>query len=141
MRREDLTVTIEDGTPPTLRVTCAGAAESLRARLDDDGEARDATDLDVAYRRTPDEADHDGVVGVTDRMTGAFVFEATAEADAIATLVTQATATDRDDPHYRLRIEPGDEDPLTAEKRTLLVYDSNGSLDRSASLIPGSVEL
>lgn len=139
MRREDFTIDADDDRP-TLTITFTGTPQTLRERLDDDGRTRGVSDLDVAYRRTPtDEAD--GVLGITDRMTGAFVFEATADADAIRRVVDSATATGDDDPQYTLRIDPGDGDPLVGEQTTLLVYDPDGSLDRPASLIPGSVEL
>lgn len=140
MRREDFTVETEAGDHPTLVVRFTGTAREIREQLDDEGTPRGATDLDVAYRRTPaDEVD--GVLGVTDRVTGEFIFEADAPADVIETVVEAATApAGEDDPLYRLRIEPGD-DALVAEKRTLLVYDADGDLDRQHSLIPGSVEI
>lgn len=142
MRREDFTVETEAGDHPTLVVRFSGTAREIRDQLDDDGTPREATDLDVAYRRTPTGEVVDGVLGVTDRVTGEFMFEADAPADAIETVVEAATAPDgEDDPLYRLRIEPGDSDPLVADKRTLLVYDTDGDLDRQHSLIPGSVEI
>lgn len=143
MRREDFTIRLDEADgPPTLVVTFTGTPETFRDRLDDDGTPREATDLDVAYRRTKPASDEDGVLGVTDRMTGEFIFEAVVPGDVISSLVDGATAPEGgEEPCYRLRIEPGDDEPLLAEKRTLLVYDPDGSLDRGNSLIPGSVEI
>lgn len=141
MRREDFTVETEDGEYPTLVVRFDGTARELQDRLDDDGDTRDVTDLDVAYRRTPGD-DVDGVLGVTDRVTGEFIFEAVATIETIRAVVEGATPpADGDDPRYRLRVEYGQDDPLVADKHTLLVYDADGDLDRSHSLIPGSVEI
>lgn len=140
MRREDFTIESELDGVATLRVTFGGTPESLRERLDSDGVNRDATDFDVAYRHTPREGD--GILGVTDRMTGEFIFEAAVSEATIETLVQHARADDsEDEPRYRLRIDPGDDDPMTVDKRTLLVYDADGSLIRKQSLIPGSVEI
>lgn len=142
MRREAFTIEIDlEADVPTLLVTFSGTATTLRRRLDDDGRAREASDLDVAYRETPGE-DSDGVLGVTDRVTGDFIFEAPAGEVAIASLVTAAKERSGDEePSYRLRIEPGDDDPLVARKRTLLVYDRDGKLNRGRSLIPAGVEM
>jgi len=140
MRREDFTIDIDvDGDQPTLSVTFTNTPRILRQRLDDDGTARDAAHLDVAYRRT--QGEEAGVLGVTDRVTGEFIFEATVDTATIDRLVEAASATGGEDPCYSLRIEPGDDDPTVAEKGTLLVYDADGSLDRAGSLIPASVEI
>jgi len=141
MRREDFTVETEDGEFPTLTVRFSGTAREINDKLDDDGSSRVAADLDIAFRRTPGDGG-DGVLGVTDRVTGEFIFEADATVDVIESVVTAATPpADEDDPLYRLRVEPGDGEPLEAEKRTLLVYGADGDLDRQHSLIPGSVEI
>lgn len=140
MRREDFTTDVDsDEQTPRLTVTFDGAPETLRDRLATGGEPPEASDLDVTYRRTP--TDDPGVLGVTDRLTGEFVFEAPLEEPALRSLVEATNRLAEGDRHYRLRIEPGDGDLIEFEKETLLVYDAEGSLNRERSLIPGGVEL
>ena len=137
MRRDEFTTEIDDDAEqPTLCVTYSGGDEGLRERLDT------ATDFDVTYRRTPPGEDSQGVLGVTDRMTGEFVFETPVDPALVQSLVEATRASeDGEDPRYVLRIDPDSGDIVATEQTTLLVYNSDGSLNRKASLIPGSVEI
>jgi hypothetical protein len=136
MRREDFTTAVDTDEPvPELTVAFDGTPQVLRDRLD----GGSADDIDVAYRQTP--TDESGVLSVTDRVTGEYIFEASLSGDALRDLVETAAARDEDERHYVLRIEIDDDDPIVFEKSTLLVYDIEGNLDRDRSLIPGGVEL
>jgi len=121
--------------PPTLEVTYDGPAGTLLDRLSKvDGDRRGAEDVDVAFRLRDEQR---GVLSVSDRLTGAFVCEVDADADGITEVVSAAEDADG---RYRIEIA-GAGDAWLAEKRTLLVYDDDGRLLRTCSLIPGSVEL
>lgn len=146
MRRDQFTLEVITGATaggqvPTLTVTVDGSVEPVRDRLLEQGE----DDVDVAFRLLGDvtDADADGVLAITDRITGEFVLEVNATAGAITTFV-QAVRDNReagDGDQYRLVIRGGDEELATLEKRTFLVYDDAGGLLRSRSLIPSGVEL
>lgn len=139
MRREDFTTNVDtDDRTPQLTVTFEGTDRQLRDRLEDEGEPLSAEDLDVTYRQTP--GDDPGVLAVTDRLTGAFVFEAEVPHTDLRTLIETTAEREEGDRHYELRVEPGEE-AVTFRKETLLVYDAAGNLDREHSLIPGGVEL
>ncbi|MFW6017418.1 MAG: DUF5793 family protein [Halapricum sp.] len=140
MRREEFTTDVDaDARVPRLTVTFEGTPETLRERLAESGQAPDASDLDVSYRRTP--VDDPGVLSVAHRLTGEFAFEAPLDVSALRSLIAATSRREEGDRRYRLRIEPGDGDPIAFEKEMLLVYDSDGDLDREHSLIPGGVEL
>ncbi|MFB6217965.1 MAG: DUF5793 family protein [Halobacteriaceae archaeon] len=147
MRREDFTMAVagvDEGEQPvpTLVVEADGSPEALAARLEDvDGDRLEADGVDLAFRFTTDVDDDDatGVLAMTDRLTGDFVFELNADADAVLSFVRSAR---RDgDGRYRVRVETDGETLATYEKRTLLVYNNDGDLLREESLIPGGVEL
>jgi len=53
----------------------------------------------------------------------------------------RGAASEHDDTSYRIRLTDGDGKSTIYDKEILLVYDESGSLRRSASLIPGGVEL
>lgn len=136
MRREDFTTDVDADEPlPELAVAFDGTPQVLRDRL----EGGSADDIDVAYRQTP--TDEPGVISVTDRVTGEYIFEATLPDDALHELVETVSARDEEERNYTLRVGPGDGQDFVFEKSTLLVYDGDGNLDRDRSLIPGGVEL
>lgn len=139
MRREEFTTHVDTDESPRLTVSFAGTPDVLRERLAEGGQAPDASDLDVSYRRTP--ADDPGVLGVAHRLTGEFAFEAPLASSDLHSLVAATSRREEGDRRYQLRIEPGDGDPVVFEKEALLVYDGDGNLDREHSLIPGGVEL
>ena len=162
MRRDYFDLTVEgvgDGagsrSPPQVRIDFHGPKELLRGRLSG-GESDDlveadgdglltADEIDVAFRlREPlDEADEpEGVVGVTNRYTGDFILELNETATDVLPFIHAARdATDDGDARYRIEIDVDGEWLVAYDKDTFLVYDHEGNLLRSESLIPSGVEL
>jgi hypothetical protein len=160
MRRDYFDLTVEgvgDGadprSPPLVRIDFHGPEELLRDRLsggESDGAVGDdellgADQIDVAFRlREPlDEADDpEGVVGVTNRYTGDFVLELNETATDVLPFIHAArNATDDGDARYRIEIDIDGDRLVAYDKDTFLVYDHEGNLLRSESLIPSGVEL
>ncbi len=146
MRRDYFTLELrdvgDDGVrQPTVYVEYDGPSDELETRL------TPGTDLDLAFRfQTPvDDPDADGVLAITERLTGDFVLEVNTDADDIVDLVDAAKAygqKESDAPGcYSLAIDVTGGDRYATDKRTLLVYDDEGSLLRKHSLIPSGVEL
>ena len=134
-----------DGQPakPTLTIDFDGPSEVLEERLAGaDGGLVDASETDVNYRLHAD--DGDGVLSVTNRITGDFVLELNADADGVLGFIRAARAygeaTD-DEGRYQMVVRFEGRDVLTQDKTTFLVYNSEGNLVRQHSLIPGGVEL
>lgn len=146
MRRDYFTLEVRDETKPAVVLTFDGPSRLLDQRLTDaDGSALDAEDVDVAFRYTSpvDAEDATGVFSLTNRLTGDFVLETNVAADPIVTLIDAAQSEDASDATngcYEVAIER-EEETVTYDKRTLLVYDTGGDLRREHSLIPGGVEL
>jgi len=163
MRRDYFELTVEgvgndagSQSPPLVRIDFHGPEELLRERLSG-GESDDiivetdgddlltADEIDVAFRlREPlDEADDPkGVVGVTNRYTGDFVLELNETATDVLPFIHAARdATDDGDARYRVEIDVDGERLVAYDKDTFLVYDHEGNLLRSESLIPSGVEL
>lgn len=156
MRREHFTLDVDDvdwvetdGEPrkPSVAIDFDGPATDLRERLTGpDDEFLDAAETDVALRLQGSlDSDADGVVSVTDRLTGDFVLELNVDADDVLRFITAARgygeATSGDDGRYEVVIRVDGEELVSYEKGTFLVYDDEGSLLRQHSLIPGGVEL
>ena len=149
MRRDHVTLDVshadQDGDEqPTLALTVDGPTDLLEKRLvDTDGTPLDREEVDVAFRlQTAAEADDaGGVLSLTNRLTGEFVLEVNADADEVLSLVGTARKDDRDEGRYRVVVRQGETELADYEKRTLLVYDDEGSLLRQHSLIPSGVEL
>jgi len=145
MRRDYFTLELRDiedaGDQPTVRIAFEGPSDAFDVRLTPE------TDLDVAFRfqTAVDDDDATGVLALTDRITGDFVLEVNAKADVVLDLIDAAQAFGQSandaDGGYNVIIEGPEEQVLDTEKRTLLVYDSDGSLLRKHSLIPSGVEL
>ncbi|MDB2281850.1 DUF5793 family protein [Halorubrum ezzemoulense] len=162
MRRDYFELTVEgvgndagSQSPPLVRIDFHGPEDLLRERLSG-GESEDiivetdddllaADQIDVAFRlREPlDEADEpDGVVGVTNRYTGDFILELNETATDVLPFIHAARdATDDGDARYRVEIDVDGERLVAYDKDTFLVYDQEGNLLRSESLIPSGVEL
>lgn len=139
----------EDGDPqlPTVRVNFQGPETDLRNGFTKpDGSQLGESEVDISYRLQTDEElpDASGVVAVTNRVTGDFIFELNVEASDVFAFLRAARryADETDDSaHYRVELYLDDEEFVTYEKDTFLVYTQEGDLLRSHSLIPGGVEL
>ena len=156
MRREQFALDVRnidwvetDGNPcqPLARITVTGKTAQLQARLQDvDGERLTADMVDVAYRlkaSVEDDPTAVGVVGVANRLTGDFIFETNEDADDVFQFIQAAREYGREantPDRYRIEIVV-DGETITFEKGTFLVYDDDGELLRSRSLIPSGVEL
>jgi hypothetical protein len=155
MRRDYFTLDVRnlgDDSPdehgiPTVTIDFTGPGEQLTERLSDEaGDVLVAGELDVSYRLhgPVDDPETEGVVAVTNRMTGDFVLELNADAGDVTRFVAAARAygKDTDDgKRYRVEVSIDGEPFATYEKSTLLVYDPDGGLLRGHSLIPSGVEL
>ena len=162
MRRDYFTLDVHDvdwvdegGTPqqPLVRIDFHGPHDSLTERLSTaDGDLLSAAETDVAFRLvdTLDDGEHDsdepsGVVGVTNRVTGDFNLELNEAAEDVFRYIKAAREygrhADADDGRYRVEIRLDGDDLVVYEKQTFLVYDADGHLLRSESLIPSGVEL
>jgi hypothetical protein len=132
---------------PTVTIDFTGPGEQLTERLTDEaGDVLVADELDVSYRLhgPVDDPETEGVVAVTNRVTGDFVLELNADAGNVTRFVDAARAygKDTDDgKRYRVEVAIDGEPFATYEKSTLLVYDADGGLLRGHSLIPSGVEL
>lgn len=130
---------------PTLSVHCHGETDAIRTRLTGGGEGLTGNDLDVAFRFQTREGDTaTGVLSLADRTTGTFIVEVPTDAEPIVELVRAArqygdAATT--DTTYTIRLLLDNNPVLAAEKRTLLVYSTDGTLLRHHSLIPADVEV
>jgi hypothetical protein len=158
MRRDYFELTVEhvdwvetggDPEQPTVRIDFHGPEGLLRDRLTGpDGEQLAAAETDVSFRLHEGEGDdgeRSGVVAVTNRVTGEFVLELNEAADDVLRFIRAAREYGRDaddgDGRYRVRVTVEGEPLAAYDKRTLLVYDAEGNLLRSESLIPSGVEL
>ncbi|MBP1922749.1 hypothetical protein J2751_001763 [Halorubrum alkaliphilum] len=153
MRRDYFDLTVEgvgddaDGpTTPLVRIDFHGPEGLLRDRLSGaDGDLLEGESVDVAFRlQQPlsDGANAEGVVGVTNRYTGDFVLELNETADDVLPFIRAAReSADGDDARFRIEIDIEGERLVTYDQDTFLVYDRDGNLLRSESLIPSGVEL
>ncbi|WP_459192484.1 DUF5793 family protein [Halosimplex sp. J119] len=150
MRRDYVTLDIRQADQsgdhlPTVVLSYDGPTDLLEERLTDSaGNPLDRERIDVAFRRQSDGDDASGVFSLANRMTGEFIVEVNAGASTIQTLVDAARRDDDPDDAegcYRVVVRRDGEEVASYEKRTLLVYDGEGSLLRQHSLIPSGVEL
>jgi hypothetical protein len=146
-----------DPETPTLHIEYRGPADDLERRLSDDDGPLSAGETDVAFRLLDEEAsaaadvdvsgaddDAVGVLSVTNRFTGDFVLELNRPASDLLQFVDAARKYGQsadDEARYRIEIHTEDGPLATYEKSTFLVYDAEGRLLRSESLIPSGVEL
>ena len=157
MRREHFDLDVRnldwveaDGEPkqPVASIEFSGPTDELAGRLygiDDSPLAGD--EIDVAFRlRDPFEAADEpaGVVSVANRLTGDFLFETNADAEDVLRFINAAreygSATNAAEGRYCIELAL-DGETVGYEKTTFLVYDDEGDLLRSQSLIPSGVEL
>jgi hypothetical protein len=155
MRRDYFELAVEhadwveaDGDPeqPTVRIDFHGPEGLLRDRLTDAaGEPLDASETDVSFRLRDGDDESTGVVAVTNRVTGEFVLELNEAADDVLRFIRAAREygrhADDGDGRYRVHVAVDGDTLVDYEKRTFLVYDADGNLLRSESLIPSGVEL
>jgi hypothetical protein len=155
MRREHFTLDVSnvdwveaDGEPakPSVSIDFTGPATALRERLTGpDGDVLEASDTDAALRlQGPIGEDTDGVVSLANRTTGEFVLELNEDADNVLQFIQAARGygEDADDEgRYEIEILLDGEEFVSYDKRTFLVYDEDGGLLRSRSLIPSGIEL
>ncbi|MFC6717424.1 DUF5793 family protein [Natrialbaceae archaeon GCM10025810] len=155
MRREHFTLDVSnidwvesDGEPrkPAVSIDFTGPATMLRERLTGpDGDLLAADETDVAFRlRDPLGEDAEGVVSVTDRITGEFVLELNEDAEDVLRFIRAARGygeRESDEGRYDVEISLDGEPFVEYDKRTFLVYDREGNLLRHHSLIPSGVEL
>ncbi len=143
----DWVETSGDPEQPTVRIDFQGPEGMLHDRLAGPaGDLLDADETDVSFRLRGDEAERDGgVVAVTNRVTGEFVLELNEAADDVLRFIRAAREygrhADDGDGRFRVHVTVEGESLVDYEKRTLLVYDADGNLLRSESLIPSGVEL
>lgn len=156
MRREHFTLDVSnvdwvdtDGDPrkPSVSIDFDGQSTTLRERLaGPDGEYLDASEIDAAYRlQGPLGEDTQGVVSVTNRITGEFVLELNESAVDVLKFIRAARgygeAASEDVGRFDVEITVDGEDVVEYDKETFLVYDDEGNLLRQHSLIPSGVEL
>ncbi|WP_435364276.1 DUF5793 family protein [Haloarchaeobius sp. DYHT-AS-18] len=158
MRRDYFTLQVgnvdwvedDDGTPekPTVTIEFEGPVSTLQERLTGiDGEPLDAEETDVAFRLQTalDEDDQArGVVSVTNRVTGDFILELNEDADDVLRFIRAARRygeSAETEGEYTVNVSLEGESFVTYDKSTFLVYNEDGGLLRSQSLIPSGVEL
>jgi hypothetical protein len=157
MRRDYFNLEIEDvdwldgeGDPVKPRVTIDfdGPDSTLRSRLtghDDVPLSGDETDAAFRLRTAIDDPDAEGVFSLTNRVTGEFVLEVNEDSETVMDFVRAARrygeSEPDDDSRYQIRVTIEDEEVVTYDKHTFLVYNEAGNLLRKHSLIPSGVEL
>lgn len=156
MRRDYFTLDVSDvdwvetdGEPeqPRVVIDFHGPAQELRERFETpSGELLTADETDVACRLQGPltDLDTDGVVSVTNRVTGDFIIELNEDAEDILAFISAARRygeLENGDGHYHVSVRLDGEELTTYEKDTFLVYNEEGDLLRKHSLIPSGVEL
>jgi hypothetical protein len=139
----------EDPRRPHVYIDFHGPEDLLRDRLTGtDEELLDATETDVTFRLQEsyeEDPEASGVVGVTNRITGEFLIELNEEADDVLKFIQAAReygeSEGDNDGQFQVEITIDDDELVTYDKETFLVYDSEGNLLRRESLIPSGVEL
>lgn len=141
----DWVTTEGDPQKPTVVIDFDGPNEVLEARLAGSNGLVDADETDVNYRFHEDGPEGDGVLSITNRITGDFVLELNAESQGVLEFIRAAhaygEAAEDGEGRYRVTIRLDDRELLTHDKSTFLVYNHEGNLVRQHSLIPGGVEL
>lgn len=132
---------------PELVIDFEGPASLLQERITGgSADLLEAAEIDVSFRFLTDidEDEPEGVVSVSDRVTGEFVLELNADAERILEFVRAAREYEKrteDDDLYRVVIRIEGEEVVTYAKSTFLLYNADGNLLRKHSLIPSGVEL
>jgi hypothetical protein len=131
---------------PVLRIHFDGPRDHLRQELSE--RLRDdltAKAIDVSFRHLPtDEEPAEGILALSDRVTGRFILEVKTAVDPVREFVqTVRESANRtgNEARYRVEIRADTETVTTFEKDLLVVYEPSGTLIRDASLIPTGIEL
>jgi hypothetical protein len=149
MRRDYFTPRVghdggEGSRRPVLTIDYDGPTARLEDRITKGNSMLGESNVDAAYRLKDEGDAAEGVLAIADRVTGEYVLELNADVAAIFDLVEAARAfgqrADTED-RYRIVLEADGTHLVTYDKATLLVYDPQGELLRSRSLIPSGVEL
>lgn len=135
-----------DPRRPTLTFHVDDGVSTLRERVLDGEASLDAGDVDVTFRfrGNADDEDEPGVLAITNRLTGEYLLEANVVTDKVVEFVAAARRYGErtgDATRYRSRLVADGEELAEFDKRTLLVYSSDGELLREHSLIPSGVEI
>lgn len=157
MRQEYFKLTVTDidwletddsTAKPTIIIDYSGPKSILGSVLEREmGDRPSGGDLDVSFRlQAAIEADDTpGVLAVTNRITGDFLFEATGSTTDMLTFVRAARRYGEiigdADSRYTLEIRHDGSTMFAFEKQTFLLYDHDGTLMRKHCLIPSGVEL
>lgn len=132
---------------PTLTIHASVDEAALRDHVagSSDGPLfTDDVDLTYRFRGAADDAGVDGVVAIADRVTGEFHLEINAKGADVRRFVAAArryAERTGETARYRVEVRIGEDSVADIEKRTLLVYSSDGELLRQHSLIPSGVEI
>lgn len=131
---------------PVLRIQFEGAqtqlADQLTAQL---REGTTAEDIDISFRFLgPSTKAQRGVLALTDRVTGDYMFECDGDGEPIHDLIQ--TVRERADSTgetaaYAVEIRARNGVVSDFSKEVLLVYTADGTLLRHDSLIPGHIEM
>ncbi|WP_128904742.1 DUF5793 family protein [Halorubrum amylolyticum] len=135
-----------DSGQPVLRLAFDGSRDRLQEllseRLPDD---INEEAVDVSFRGlSPSDGTDEGVLSLSDRVTGAYVLEIKTQEEPILEFVQavrEYAARTGHQAAYRIVMQANAETVTVFEKTLLLVYDANGTLRRHASLIPSDIEL
>ncbi len=155
MRRQAFTVAMRHVEPgqgaktaplPTLRLRYDGAGSDLRSALEGaNGTHLSETDIDVSLRlKGAFEERPDGVLSVSERLTGDFVCECNVDARDVFEFLsaTKRRAATVDGPaKYRIQFVAEGTPIRTYEMDTFLVYTQSGTLQESESLLPNGAQL
>lgn len=156
MRRDNIRLEVsnvawlEEGrepAQPTLSIVASVDGDTLRDWLDGRSEATlgsDVVDVTFRFRDGVDGDDVRGVLALADRVTGEFHLEVDADGEELRHFVAAArryAERTGDSARYRTSVLAEGETIADIEKRTLLVYSSEGELLRQHSLIPSGVEI
>lgn len=131
---------------PVLRIQFEGArthlTDQLRAQL---RTGTSAEDIDISFRSLgPSTTAERGVLAVTDRVTGDYIFECEGDVELIHDLI-KTVGEYADSPGettaYAVEIRARNDVVSEFSKEVLLVYTADGTLLRDKSLIPGHIEM
>ena len=141
---------LEEGrepSQPTLSILASVDGDTLHDWVGGRSEATltsDDVDVTFRFRDGADEDDVQGVLALADRVTGQFHLEVDADGAELRRFVSAArryAERTGETARYQASVLAEGETIASIEKRTLLVYSSDGELLRQHSLIPSGVEI